>query len=105
VVLTGEDATLGRMRPARPLGAGGLGAFEIALRYHALAIEDEAFPLYMDPDDSARTARSVTAGVNWYLTPFARISLNAERTSFGAAPGGVDPPAEVVFLGRVQVSV
>jgi phosphate-selective porin OprO/OprP len=105
VVLTGEDATLGRLRPARPLGGGGMGAFEVALRYHALTLEEDAFPFFIDPDAGARTARSITAGLNWYLTPFARISLNAEHTSFGAMEGFEDPPAEVVFLGRMQVSV
>jgi phosphate-selective porin OprO/OprP len=105
LVLTGEDATLGRMRPARPMGSGGLGAFEVALRYHTLAIEEDAFPFFVDPDAGARSARSITGGVNWYLTPFARVSLNVERTAFGAADGFDDPPAEVVFLGRVQVSV
>jgi hypothetical protein len=41
-VLTGEDATLGRLRPARPLGEGGLGAFEVAARVHGLTLDEEA---------------------------------------------------------------
>jgi phosphate-selective porin OprO/OprP len=104
-VLTGEDATLGRLRPDRPLGSGGVGAFEVALRYHALTLEDDAFPFFIDPDAGARTAQSITGGINWYLTPFARVSFNAERTAFGAVDGFEEPAAEVVFLGRVQVSV
>jgi phosphate-selective porin OprO/OprP len=104
-VLTGEDATLGRMRPARPLGEGGIGAFELAARYHAFSLDNDAFPFFVDPSSNARSASSITVGVNWYLTQFARVTVNAERTAFGAPDGFDDPPAEVVFLGRMQLSI
>ncbi len=104
-VLTGEDATLGRLRPARPVGQGGAGAFEVAARYHALSMDEEAIPVFIDPTDNARSARSVTLGVNWYLTENARIMANAERTSFSAPDGFDDPPAEIVFIGRLQLSI
>ena len=104
-VLTGEDATLGRLRPARPLGEGGLGAFEVAARVHGLTLDEDAFPLFVDPASSARSATAVAVGLNWYLTDIARISVTGERTVLGAAADGEDPPAENVLFGRLQVAL
>jgi len=103
-VLTGERATLGRLRPARPVDEGGSGAIEVGARYHALDVERDAFPVFFDPTASLRAARAVTFGVTWSLTGNVRVMANVERTSFRAAPGGTQPPAEVVAFGRLQMA-
>jgi phosphate-selective porin OprO/OprP len=104
-VLTGERATMGRLRPARPVGEGGVGAFELAARVHGLTLDEDAFPLFVDPAAGARSATAVALGLNWYLTDIARVSVTGERTSLGAVEGFEDPPAENVLFGRLQVAL
>ena len=48
-VLTGEEATTGRLRPAHPLGTdGGFGAVEATARFGALAFDEDAFPTFYE---------------------------------------------------------
>lgn len=72
--LTGESRTyetdkgiFGRTRPSRnfAIDGSGWGAWEIALRYSNLDVEQEGNEL----DD-------ITLGANWYLNPNARVMLN-----------------------------
>ena len=78
-MLTGETrpfrgGNFDRVRPFRELGKDGLGAFEVALRYDHLDLENT--PVLAR---SGNDASSVTLGVNWYFNPFAKLMFNWVR--------------------------
>ncbi len=104
-VVTGEAATEGHLRPARPFAAetGRWGAVEVAARVHRLALDADTFPRFADPAASVRTATAGAVGVNWSLTDAVRVQVSAERTLFTAAPGAASRPAETLVVGRLQL--
>lgn len=107
-VLTGEDAGFrGVARPDRPfqVGGEGWGAFEVVARYGELDIDDDAFPLFADPNVAATRTRAVGFGLNWFLTPSLKLAVNHTRASFdGGAAGGADREDEKTIFSRVQVA-
>jgi phosphate-selective porin OprO/OprP len=106
-VLTGENATdsSGGVRPRRnfDFGAGGWGAFQVALRYHQLQIDDLAFTLDLAAQGASRKAQAITAGLRWYLTGNLWYTLNFERTVFDDNASG-PRRAENGLAFRTQVS-
>lgn len=105
-VLTGEDSTYeGVAAPRSPVDAGGLGAWEIALRYSQLDIDDDAFPIFADPSRSAEQAEFYAIGVNVYLTRQLKAVLNYLHTSYdGGAAGGSDRDDEQAVIARLQLA-
>ncbi len=105
VVLTGEDATYGRLRPRRPFApeAGRWGAVAVAAGVHRLAVDPDTFPRFVAPDASERAATAVALGVNWSLTDAVRLQLSGERTTFTAADGADAREAEALAVGRIQL--
>lgn len=91
-VLTGENATdaASGVRPRRnfDFGAGGWGAFQIAARYHALQVADQAFTLDFAAAGASRKAEGYTVGLRWYATRNLWYTLNFERTVFDGDPDG-----------------
>jgi phosphate-selective porin OprO/OprP len=78
-MLTGESrpfkgGNFDRIRPFRDVGNGGLGAFELALRYDHLNLANT--PVLAR---AGNEASSVTAGLNWYFNPYAKIMFNWVR--------------------------
>lgn len=106
-VLTGEAATDAgagvRPRANFDFGNGGLGAFQIAARYHTLKVDPRALTLGLASPGVSREADAWTVGLNWYLTGNFRYTFNFERTVFGGDP---DEPrkAENAFVFRTQVN-
>ena len=108
-LITGEDASFKSIKPKNDfdLDSGSWGAWELALRYSELNVDDDTFKnangvfanqtggtgtavatdSFADPTLSARKASSWTAGVNWYLNSNAKIVLNYEQTSFDGGSG------------------
>jgi len=75
-MLTGETrgfkgGNFDRTRPFHELGKGGLGAFELAARYDHLDLSDT--PILKN---AGNHASSLTAGLNWYFNPFAKLMFN-----------------------------
>ncbi len=105
-VLTGEPASYRGVKPAVPYASGGgWGAFEVALRYGTLDVDDAAFPIYANPDTAVSELSDFGLGFNWYLTGNARISMNYDRTTFdGGAAAGTDRNDEKAIFTRLQVS-
>ena len=76
VFLTGEQrnykassASFDRLRPLKNFAPGeGPGAWELALRYSTLDLTDKAI--------EGGRLRNMTAAVNWYLNPVARVMFN-----------------------------
>ncbi len=83
-VLTGEDAVLDRRKPKRNLlSDGGIGQVEVALRFSQFWTDEDLFD-----EGFATESRSTdgydnwTAGVNWWLNPYTRVSLNYFHNEF-----------------------
>ncbi len=83
-VLTGEDATMDRRRPKKNfLDDGGCGQIEVAVRFSQFWTDGDLFE-----EGFATEARSTngydnwTAGVNWFLNPYTRVSLNYFHNEF-----------------------
>jgi phosphate-selective porin OprO and OprP len=103
-VLTGEDASFKGISPRRPLGQGP-GAWEVVARAGALRIDDAAFPVYANPDVSARRAQEIGIGLNGVLTRNVRVMADLLRTNFaGGAAGGADRDDEILGLTRFQIA-
>lgn len=84
------------IRPAHDFGRGGWGAFEVAVRYSELDLDD-------GPIDGGRE-RNVTAAVSWYLNPFLRVSANyIEVLAVDGGPFDGEEPS--VFQVRLQVAL
>lgn len=107
-VLTGENASFKGVQPLIPLdlSKGQWGAVELVGRIGELNVDDDAFAKgYADPARSAKQASNWGAGVNWYLTRNAKLSLNYEKTEFdGGAAKGADRADEEIVFARYQIS-
>ncbi len=107
-VLTGEDAGYrGVARPNHPftVGSAGWGAWELVSRYGELEIDEDAFPVFADPNAVARRAKAWGLGVNWYLTGNFKLVANYTQTDFdGGAAAGADREDEKTFFTRAQFS-
>jgi phosphate-selective porin OprO/OprP len=126
-LLTGEDASFGKVKPKNPFNSngGGWGAWELVARYQENNIDSGAFSTgstaaatrFADPRINARSAKSWAAGVNWYLSQNVKLALDVEDTSFdgggnvtaaGAATGSftniANRPDEKTLFTRLQLS-
>jgi phosphate-selective porin OprO/OprP len=104
LVLFGGTASFRGIAPRKAFDPshGGWGALEFVARYGRLTVDDAAFPIYADSTSSAREARGLGLGVNWYLNRNVKLVTSFERTRFkgGAATG--DRETEKVLFSRVQ---
>jgi phosphate-selective porin OprO/OprP len=78
-MLTGETrpfkgGNFDRIRPFHELGNGGLGAFEVALRYDHIDLTDTPVAAR-----AGNKASSITAALNWYFNPYAKLMFNWVR--------------------------
>jgi phosphate-selective porin OprO/OprP len=106
-LVTGENATFKVVAPKRqfdPKG-GGFGALQLVARYSVLDIDNDAFPNFADPTESATRANAWTVGVNWYLNRHVRASLNFTQTDFtGGNAGPVTRQNENAFFTSARLS-
>jgi phosphate-selective porin OprO/OprP len=105
-VLTGEKASGRAIAPRRAFDtkAGTWGAFELTARANGLSADPAAFPVFANPQVSARSAKAWAVGANWYLNPSVKCTLDYELTRFvGGAVSG-NRPAEHDVLSRFQIS-
>lgn len=95
-LFTGDKADRAGVDPKAPFDLnGGTGAFELAVRWGQLTIDDEAFDAGLaDATKSAKGVSSLTVGFNWYLNNAVKLQLNYERTSFDGGAGTVDAPED-----------
>ncbi len=106
-VLTGEDAGSRGVRPRQDFNWANRtwGAWEIAARYSELDIDDDVFPVFADPANSASKVGSYTLGVNWYLNRNVKLALNFEHSDFTGGPSGpVSRRDENAIFSRAQIS-
>jgi phosphate-selective porin OprO/OprP len=105
--LTGEDNSYRPVSPRRPftIGGEGWGALELTARVGELNPDDDAFPIFADPANSAAKAFSWGVGFNWHLNRFFKLTLNYENTDLEGLDSrytGIDK--EHVILSRLQAT-
>lgn len=114
-VLTGEKRTASGVAPRQAFDpeAGTWGAFEVALRFGELSVDDAAFAgdaeRFSNPTTSVKKATNFGLGVNWWLTKNLKLQTSYDHTSFEGGGGGtVDEPkdreSEQVVVSRLQVN-
>ncbi len=104
IVLTGEDASYGTLKPATPFGEPGhWGALEFTARVQGIVADEASFPVFASPDASASGAFAWAIGINWYLNAGVRFMLNYEQTTFEAAGEAERRPTERILLTRFQI--
>lgn len=109
-LLTGEEETFRGVTPGTNFEPGkpGHGAWELVARVHELSIDRDAFAAgadsFANPASAARRARAAAIGINWYLNPNVKWSVDYEQTRFdgGAATG--DRPDEKAYLTRIGLA-
>lgn len=84
--------------------AGTWGAFELALRYSALELDDATFPLFANPASSASAADAWAVGFNWYFNRNIKLNLDYEQTQFEGGAAAGDREDEKILFSRFQVS-
>jgi phosphate-selective porin OprO and OprP len=101
-VVTGESAGYKGVSPANPfeLEAHKLGAWEVAVRYSRLDIDEDAFPIFADPLTAASVAKNWAAGLNWYLNRNVKFMFSYDNTDFEDA----NIKTEKLFQTRFQIS-
>jgi phosphate-selective porin OprO/OprP len=107
-LLTGEDASYGAVVPKHPFDPkrGQWGAWQVVGRYAQLDVDNNAFPLFANPNTSASKAQAWSAGLNWYLNRNIRFNASFSRTWFdgGTGPGAtVTKQPENVLFTRIQL--
>ncbi|MBE4753146.1 outer membrane beta-barrel protein [Corallococcus sp. ZKHCc1 1396] len=105
-VVFGGDAAYDGVKPTTPFDpeTGRGGALEVAVRYHALDLDDDAFPLFADPTKSVTAAKGFGVGANWYFNKRVRFGANFHRTDYEGGATEGDRAPENVFITRFQVA-
>jgi phosphate-selective porin OprO/OprP len=108
-VITGEDASYKGVSPINNFDPrnGRWGAFELAVRYGELRVDEDAFDLGLaSKPTSTDGAQNYTVGVNWYLNRSFKFNFNYEHTDFDnkVTFGDSLRDKEDVILTRFQIS-
>ncbi len=95
--LTGEDRNyeaasgeFGRIEVLRPLGDGGLGAVEAAVRYSTIDLDDEEI--------RGGEEDNLTLGLNWWWNPYVAMMVNVVLADVEDGPENGDEDVTAVNL-------
>ncbi len=120
-LLTGEDASFKGVKPKNDfdIDKGSWGAWEIVARYSEINLDSDTFKnrlgnlagenlstntsnsAFADASKSAKSAKTWTAGINWYLNANAKVALNYSHTAFeGGAISGNGQNGAAGDVGR-----
>jgi phosphate-selective porin OprO/OprP len=103
-VLTGEAASFTGISPSRPFKPGaGWGAWQLVGRFGQLAIDDDTFPTFANPNNSAERATSWSVGLNWWLNKNVRLMTSFSHTKFDGG-GGSNPLDSSTFVPPATVT-
>ena len=95
-----EDGAFGRLKVANPVTEGGMGAWQIGIRYDYVDLTDE--------DLMGGEQETWIFGVNWHLNNYSRIMVNYSmsdvKKAFDVDRNGADGKNDIDALGmRFQV--
>ena len=103
--LTGENNSFEQVLPRRSFSPanGAWGAWELKARIGVLDVDNDAFPIFANPAQSATKALVWGVGLNWHLNRNVKLQFDYDQTEF---TGGNANPAlaqpEHLVLTRVQ---
>ncbi len=99
--ITGEEEGFRGIKPAGPGGA-----WELALRWARLDVDDDAFDAgFADLSTSVTEAEQWAIGLNWTITPNLKAFTDYSLTQFdGGAAGGADRDDEKMIFTRLQLN-
>ena len=103
--LTGENNSFEPVAPRKPFSPanGAWGAWELTARVGELDVDDDAFPVFANPDHSATKAFAWCVGLNWHLNRNVKLQLNYEKTDFtGSSANPALAQPEQLVLTRAQ---
>ncbi|MBC6498012.1 MAG: hypothetical protein GDA54_06830 [Alphaproteobacteria bacterium GM7ARS4] len=84
-----EQGVFGRVLPIRRLGAGGMGAVGLSLRYHLLNLDDSETPLANNVGfNEGGRLWGITAGVTWKINPYIKLIgeyVHVEQSNYACA--------------------
>jgi len=102
-LLTGEKKVLeDRIVPLRPFDLdGGWGAFELAVRFAALRVDRDVLAFSATASPNANAVRTITAGVNWYLTRNVRITPDVIFERYNRDIGFAGGKTDRGFIGAL----
>ncbi|NOK21019.1 OprO/OprP family phosphate-selective porin [Corallococcus carmarthensis] len=102
----GGKASFEGARPTRPFDPKTLegGALEVAARYHALDLDDAAFPRFANPARSVRGAKGFGVATTFAFNRRVRFALNFHRTNFEGGATDGDRAPENVLMSRFQLT-
>ncbi|MCC7264005.1 MAG: porin [Candidatus Latescibacteria bacterium] len=105
-LLSGDQAGYKGVSPKKSFdpAKGQWGALELAARFHQLAIDKDAYPIFANAKRSARSATAWALGINWYLHRNTKLNLDYEQTQFKGGGAKGDRDAEKILFNRFQVS-
>jgi phosphate-selective porin OprO/OprP len=106
-VLTGENASFTSVKPWQTFNPtkGHWGAVELKARYHELRVDPNSFPLFADPNSSARKVRAWDVGINWHFAYRIKAMLDYEQGIFdGGAPQNGNLATEHLIMTRFQIA-
>lgn len=111
-VVTGENASYHGIAPGGAFApaAGKWGAVELAARVSRQINDERAFAgspatQLANASQSAREAREIGVGLNWYLNRNIKMQFNFEETRFSGGAVDGDRPVERVILTRFQAAI
>lgn len=91
-----ENGVFGRVKPSAAVGRGGIGAWEVALRYSSADLSDGSV--------SGGEQQNLTLGLNWYATPSIKFQGNYVRVLDIDRPASPFDGEEVdTFALRAQI--
>jgi len=104
--LTGESrkykkGAFSRVTPNTTVGKGGIGAWELAVRYSSIDLDDA--------DTQGGEQDNVTVALNWYATKYVRFMANyvhvdADPVREGlVVPGEYDDDSPNIYQVRAQI--
>jgi phosphate-selective porin OprO/OprP len=105
-VLTGQKLSYRGVTLAKPFEPkeNNWGAFELAVRYSKLNVDQGAFPIFADLTRSSQAATAWSVGINWYLNKNAKFTLDYEQTGFTGGASAGDRKQEKIIFSRLQLS-
>lgn len=93
-----EEAVYGSVKPNSIVGKGGIGAWQLALRFDSMDLNDAGAGVIGGDQDA------LSVGLNWYLTNTLRLMTDYVTVLDLTRPGNVhddDEPSALLFRGQV----